>query len=363
MMQNIDGKKFGKYFLLIMCAISLILFLDLIKIFIIQIILAIVIGIIVYPVFKIILKVTKNSRNIASFITCLIVLVIVLLPLIFLFNVLVSQISDLYFTFGEKLREIPKNIQQFDSKRLQGIINLVIGKWIPIDAINIDWNILFEDILKLSGLKLASIINKSYKMTLNLMFDFSIIMFSLFYILRDGETLLIKIKTIIPISEEYKDKIIMRFYSMTNATIRGVLLIAILQSFLATLTLWIFDIPNWLVLGLFTLLFSVIPFMGNGIILIPTGIIKILNGNTAEGITIILISVFFISLIDNFLRPRVIGEQTGMHDLLIFFSIIGGIFTFGPVGFIIGPLIVSIFLTILQIYRIEFLTNNNEARK
>jgi predicted PurR-regulated permease PerM len=102
------------------------------------------------------------------------------------------------------------------------------------------------------------------------------------------------------------------------------------------------------------LVLAVIPFAGTGVVLIPTGLIKILSGEVWQGITIICISVFFISLIDNFLRPRLVGRDTGLHDLMVFFSTLGGISVFGPAGFIIGPLIAAIFLTILDMYRIEF---------
>jgi predicted PurR-regulated permease PerM len=150
---------------------------------------------------------------------------------------------------------------------------------------------------------------------------------------------------------------------MTNAVVKGILFIAFLQTALATLTLWLFGIKAWLLWGMVMLILSVIPFAGTGIVLIPSGIIKIMAGDVWQGIAIICISVGFISMIDNVLRPRIIGQRAGMHDLLVFFSIIGGIFTFGPAGFIIGPLFAAVFLTILEIYKIEFQSEIEVSKK
>jgi predicted PurR-regulated permease PerM len=102
------------------------------------------------------------------------------------------------------------------------------------------------------------------------------------------------------------------------------------------------------------LVLSVIPFVGTGTVLLPAGIIKIATGDVWQGVLIILISVFVVSLIDNLLRPRIIGGKAGMHDLLAFFSTIGGILTFGAAGLVVGPLIAAVFLTMVEIYRIEF---------
>ncbi|MFH0948293.1 MAG: AI-2E family transporter [Elusimicrobiota bacterium] len=347
----LNEKKFSKYFLLVTFILFLIVFLYMIRVFILPIILAVVIATLVYPLFKIILKLTKNRRTLASLLSCLIILMVILLPLIFIFNLVIVQSVEFYRTSGHEIEGI---IQKGSTGIIGEITNSFIGKHLSAYNITIDWKSIIEKILNFFNSAIIKYINMSSVATAGVIFDLFIIMFSLFYFLRDGERMLTKIKDIIPLSDEYKDRIISRFYSMTNITVKGILFIAFLQSVLATLTLWVFGVKAWLLWGIVILIFSAIPFVGTGAVLIPAGIIKIISGDIGQGIAIMIISVFFISLIDNVLRPRIIGQSAGMHDLLVFFSIIGGIVSFGPAGLIIGPLIAAIFLTILEIYKIEF---------
>lgn len=101
---------------------------------------------------------------------------------------------------------------------------------------------------------------------------------------------------------------------------------------------------------------SIIPLLGAWLVMHTAALIQILTGHVGKGIAIFLITVFIISTIDNYLRPRLVGHFTGMHDLIIFFSAIGGLATFGPTGFIVGPVIAAFFVTIIDIYSIEFKT-------
>ncbi len=346
-----DERKFNRYFLLVTFVLVLFAFFSLIKVFILQIIIATLMTILIYPLFRGILKLTKGRRNISALLCCAIVVIGILLPLIFISRLVIVQSVELYRTAGPQIDNI---IQQGSAGIIGKIMDSFIGKWILAHNITIEWKPILISSLDFFGSALTNFINKSSRATLSVIFNMFVILFSLFYFLRDGEKLLVKIRELIPIREKYKDRIIARFYLMFNATIKGILFIAFLQSFLATMTLYFFGVKTWLLWGIVMFVFSVIPFLGTGAVLIPAGIIKIITGDFVSGIAIIIISFFFISLIDNFLRPILIGQRAGMHDLLVFFSTIGGIVSFGPAGFIIGPLIASIFLTILEIYKIEF---------
>ncbi|MFH0806832.1 MAG: AI-2E family transporter [Elusimicrobiota bacterium] len=347
----LDGKKFSKYFLLTAFALSLLLLLSLVRFFVLPIMLAIIIAILIYPLFKLLLMLTKNRRALASILCCILILTLILLPLMFVSQILIAQSIGLYRNIGPQLNNL---IQQDNAGIVGRIMNSPVGAWLVAHDITMDWQTVFEKTMDFSEASIASFVNRTFKMTVEAVFGLFITLFSLFYFLRDGETILLKIKDVIPLTEEYKDRIIFRFYSMSNATVKGILLIALLQGSLATLTLWIFGIKGWLLWGLVLLILSVIPFIGTGAVLVPAGIIKIVNGDVWQGVLIIIISVFFISVIDNILRPRIVGRHAGMHDLLVFFSMIGGIVSFGPAGLLIGPLIAAIFLSILEIYKIEF---------
>jgi predicted PurR-regulated permease PerM len=116
----------------------------------------------------------------------------------------------------------------------------------------------------------------------------------------------------------------------------------------------IFGIKTWLLWGFIMFIFALIPMLGCWIVLVPASIIQIAMGNTIQGIGLLLVSVLVVSTIDNVIRPRLVGSAAKIHDLVIFFSMLGGLATFGPLGFIVGPVIAAFFITLLEMYGIEF---------
>ena len=120
------------------------------------------------------------------------------------------------------------------------------------------------------------------------------------------------------------------------------------------LTLAVFGVGHAILWGVVMVILSVIPVVGAWLVLYPAALIQILLGHTWQGVGIFLVTTIVISNIDTLLRPRVVGREAGMHDLMIFFSTLGGIAVFGIMGFIIGPVIAVFFMTLLDIYSIEF---------
>jgi predicted PurR-regulated permease PerM len=176
----------------------------------------------------------------------------------------------------------------------------------------------------------------------------------MFYFFRDGDRLIERLKYLSPLAEEYEDALIKRFISVSKATIKGTLLIGLLKGSLGALTFWIFGVGSPILWGMVMTILSVIPMVGAWLVMYPAAIIMIIIGQVWQGITLFLIAALIIGNIDNVLTPRLVGREAGMHDLLIFFSTIGGISMFGVMGFIVGPVIAALFLTILDIYSIEF---------
>ena len=340
-----DDRRFAKYFLLIAFMLSLAAFLGVIRIFIIEIILAAVFATIIFPVFELLLKLFGNRRGVAAFFSCLIVLIVVFIPVFIIFKIVLSQAVDLFQTAEPRLRELA---QRGETGIIGQIKSTQVGRWLDIGRI--DLNAIVHDAVKNLANTVASVIKTTSRATLRGIIDLFIILFSIFYLLRDGQKIIGKIRSVVPLSSEHKDLIVNKFAAISSATVKGTLLVALIQSFLGTMILLIFGIDAWMLWGIVMFVFALIPFVGPGAVLIPTGVVQIILGDTFHGIAIILLSVFVVSLIDNFLRPRIVG----MHDLIVFFSTLGGIVMFGPAGFIIGPLIAAIFLTILNIYLVEF---------
>jgi predicted PurR-regulated permease PerM len=120
------------------------------------------------------------------------------------------------------------------------------------------------------------------------------------------------------------------------------------------MTLLVFGTKAWLMWGFIMIILATMPFIGTWVVLVPAGIIQIFMDNTWQGCTMIFMGLIVIGNIDNFLRPRIVGRGAKLHDLVVFFSSLGGIAVFGVMGFIVGPVIASLFISVLDIYGMEF---------
>jgi predicted PurR-regulated permease PerM len=134
----------------------------------------------------------------------------------------------------------------------------------------------------------------------------------------------------------------------------GTVVIGVTQGTLGALLLLFCGIKSWLMWGFVMIILAIIPLLGAWVVLIPTGIFQIILGNVAPGIVILAVSLLGISSIDNLIRPRLVGQGAKLHDLVIFFSSLGGIAVFGIMGFIVGPVIAALFVAVLDIYSKEF---------
>ncbi|HTQ80280.1 MAG TPA: AI-2E family transporter, partial [Thermoanaerobaculia bacterium] len=215
--------------------------------------------------------------------------------------------------------------------------------------------------LKTAGRELASglgavagaLLNATSRGTLQAVALLFMTLFTMYYFFRDGERLVARLKYLVPMEERYEDAIISRFSAVSRATIRGTLLIALLQGTLAGTILWLFGIDSPVLWGVVAAVFAVIPLFGAWIVLYPAAFIEGISGHPWQGVGLVLCAVSVVATID-VLRPRLVGQRSGMHDLMVFFSTLGGLAMFGAMGFIAGPVIASLFLAVIDIYSSEF---------
>lgn len=157
-----------------------------------------------------------------------------------------------------------------------------------------------------------------------------------------------------PLKNEHERLLAEKFISISRATIKGTLVVGAIQGLLGGLAFWIVGVPSPAIWGLLMILFSIIPLVGSALVWLPAAIILLLMGQVWQGIFLLVVGFGVISLVDNILRPKLVGKDTQMHPLMIFFATLGGISLFGLPGFIIGPIVVSLFLALGEIYSIEF---------
>lgn len=177
-----------------------------------------------------------------------------------------------------------------------------------------------------------------------------VMLYLLFFLLRDGSGLTQKIKKAIPLREAQRDALLERFTIVAQAIIRGSLLIAALQGALGGLIFWVLGIHAPVLWAVLMAFLSLLPAVGSSIVWFPVAIHLLLSGSIWEGLVLILFGVLVISLVDNLLRPFLIGKSTSIPDYVVLISTLGGISVFGLNGFVIGPMLAAMFIAVWGIF-------------
>jgi len=292
-------------------------------------------------------KWTRGWKGTSAFLTCLLVFFLVVGPVFLVLSLAIGEATSLYHTLSQ-------------GSVLENIINQTIERAhtlpyfnILFDTQTLNQESILSDIRQLSQHAL-SLLQAAYQSVTSFFFWIFVMFFTLFYFLIDGKRMLGHLMTLSPLRDEHDRLLIKKFISISRATLKGTIVIGIIQGLLGGITFWIAGIPSPAIWGLSMTLASIIPMFGSGLIWLPAGIIMFLLGDIWQGVFIFSVGIGIISVIDNVLRPKLVGKDTEMHPLLILFATLGGIAVFGLAGFIIGPIIVSLFMALGEIYTIEF---------
>ncbi len=351
-LQTENNRRFqtlSRYTILTLFIVISALFVPIMRMFFVPIVVAAVFTGLLYPVYKWLYNKLWKKAPLASIVCCLLLILVVLIPSTFIVQSVVRQMKDLYTTALPWFKEFMQTWQDYPI--VERFTNSRIGQWLLSE---INWSQAINTISKNAASLATTIINRTYTGVFGLAAELIIMIFTLFYFLMDGNKILKGIQYLIPLKIEYQQMAITSFSLISKAIIKGTLIIGLIVGFLSAITLLIFGISTWLFWGFVIVLFSIIPMLGPSLIMVPAALIKILTGQVWQGIAILLITYILLINVDNVLRPRIVGSSARMHDLLIFFSTLGGLSVFGIMGFIVGPIIAALFLTILKIYNEEF---------
>ncbi|MCI0695392.1 AI-2E family transporter [candidate division KSB1 bacterium] len=356
-LQEEKTEKLSRYFLLAVLIGIGVVFFNMVKIFLVPVMLAAVFAGIFYPLYQRLLKIFHQRKGVSSFFCCVILLLGLLIPTYFVANLVAKEAIEFYQSTEQIIREI---IDQGD----KGVLGRIKQyKWVEqLNLEEIEWQSSLKEAVQTATTVLATVINKASTGTFQVITDVFLTLFAMFYFFTDGDRLIRRLKYLSPLAEEYEDELIKRFFAVSRATLKGTLLIGLLKGALGALTFWIFGIRSPILWGVVMVILSVIPMIGAWLVMYPAAIILIIIGQVWQGIAVFLIAAIIIGNIDNVLGPKLVARDAGMHDLLIFFSTLGGISVFGMMGFIIGPIIAALFLTILDVYGIEFRSQLDSAR-
>ncbi len=342
-------RKLSRYFFAALLLLSVVLFFYTVRLFALPVLLAAVFASLFYPFYGHLVRFCRGRRGIAALLCCFILLLLLVVPLYIVADLVTREAVAFYHSIEDQVQEAMAAGPDSLPNRL---LRHPLVRRFRLDEV--DWASAARNAASTVGSYVAAVIRGTYRGTFQVLLVLFTTLFTLFYFFRDGPRLIEKIKYLMPLSDEYEDALISRFTSVARATVKGTLLIALLQGTAAGITLWIFGVDSAILWGVVAVISAVIPLAGAWLVLFPAALIQMINGNLWRGVGIILVTVLVINQLDNLVRPRLVGQESGMHDLMVFFSTLGGIATFGPMGFIVGPVIAAFFLAMIDIYSTEF---------
>jgi len=318
--------------------------------FLSSIIWAILLAMVFYPLFLKLQHLLRKREVLSAMMMTLLVIIVIILPFTLLMASLASEVVDVYHRVEEMIKT--GQLQAYWER----IKEIPILKWILI-KLSQHIDVTQTDPLPLLLKNLKQVSTFIFNQTTTLVKGFSsfvagffFTLLSLYYLFKDGSRFLKGFKEIIPLPSKERDLLIQRFKDMIYATIYGGILIAMIQGFLGGLSFWALGLPSPIFWGTAMALLSFIPIGGTALIWVPAALLLLIGGAFLKGLILLGMGVFVISMVDNFLRPFFISTKTNIHPLLLFFSVLGGIQVFGLIGLVAGPLIATLFLTLIEIY-------------
>lgn len=308
---------------------------------------AIVLSIVFYPLYAMLLRFVK-LKSVSSLITLAFILLIIIGPFSYVFYLLINELKDVSGhieagTIEATIREVLKNpgVKEI-ADRITNILN------IPEAEVNKT----VIDSVKGFGKDFIGKISGSIGDFLTVIFNFIIMSFTTFFIIKDGAGFLNKIRDFMPFSEAYKDRLTTQTKDIIVSTIYGGVAVAIIQGIIGGVAFYFLDISSPVLWGFAVSIASFIPLLGAAAVWVPlTLYLLFIKGAVMKGVVLAFIGTFGISLIDNILKPIIIGSRTKMPVLAIFFSVLGGIRLFGLIGLIMGPLVLALFVSVIEIFR------------
>lgn len=304
-------------------------------------------AILFHPLNKRLLQHMPNSPNLAAMITLLLCLLGVILPLVLIGTSVVSETVVIYnritsgqLNFGTYLHHIYEGLPEWMRHSLE---RLDLSSTQKIQA-------QLSSVAADGGKLLAGKAVELGQNTFGFVVSFGVMLYLLYFLLRDGTKLAKLIRDAIPLEDEHKHRLELKFATVIRATVKGNILVAAVQGALGGLIFWILDIQGAVLWGVLMAFLSLLPAVGASLIWGPVSIYFIATGNVSQGLVLAAYGVLVIGLVDNLLRPLLVGKDTKLPDYIVLISTLGGMSIFGLTGFVIGPTIAALFIVCWDIF-------------
>lgn len=314
------------------------------------IILAIVVTGVFAPVYRFMHR--KLNSTISSLLTCILIFFVLFLPLSFFVGILANEAWDLYLTARGALQNKPL-MELLEKSDIFGTINLFLAKF-KIQITGEQLNRAIAEIGRVVGLFLYEQARSITTNILKFIVNFFFMLIIIFYLLIDSPRLVAFIVKLSPLPEDQDQKLIQKFKDIAAAILLGNGLGGVIQGTLGGIVFAIFGLKSPFLWGVIMGLLAFLPIVGIGAVFVPAAIFLFLQGRLAAGVFFLVFYIILSGGIEYFFKPKLVGKRVRMHTLIVFLAIIGGLKLFGILGIIYGPLVVTAFLTLAEIYQASY---------
>lgn len=308
---------------------------------------ATVLAIMFVPLYRRLSGAMRQKRTLAALATVIIVLMMVILPLALMAALLVQEGVGVY----ERIRSGELNIGQYFQQVFSALPAWVTHLLDRFGLTNFD---AMQERLSASLMQgsqfLATQAFNIGQNTFDFIVNLFIVLYLLFFLLRDGDDLFKLIKDAIPLRAEQQRELFDKFRTVIRATVKGNIVVAVVQGALGGLIFWFLGVHAAVLWGVLMAFLSLLPAVGAGLVWLPVAIYFLVTGALWQGVVLIAFGVLVIGLVDNILRPILVGKDTKMPDYVVLIATLGGMAIFGLNGFVIGPVIAAMFMAVWDIF-------------
>lgn len=298
--------------------------------------LAAIIVTICYPLHRRIVRyMPKRNETLGALVTTILVLIIIIMPLTLLFSTLVNEAVAVYNQVNTSGAELEQRIATLE----EAIVQYVPG---------FEFNLV--DSVRQATAWLASNVGAIFAGTASTLFSVFIAIIGAFYLFRDGPAFTRQLVRISPLPDDEDEYILQKVSRAVRSVATGTVLIALIQGSLTALGLWLFGFERFVLWGVIAAFGALIPSVGTSIVLVPAVIYLIVTSQYVFAVGLAVWGMAGVGVIDNILGPYLIGRGNNLHPYLVLLAVLGGVAMFGPIGFVVGPVAVSLFLVLLELY-------------
>ena len=346
---HMERKHFALMLILFVVILSFYLFYVVFSPFLIPIVWAIILAIVFYPVYRWLNHRLKGRKSLCALVMTVFVVLLIVFPCAYILSMLANEAITAYafFESGLETGRFQAVLEVKDHPIIQGLWQR-LNQYVDLSELDLN-SLLLENLRRVSTFA----INQTSRIIRGFSFiiiNFCLVIISLYYVFKDGDQLFRKIREAIPLVSHDRDLLFTRLEEMVYATIYGGILVAILQGFLGGCAFWLLGLSSPIFWGTVMAFLSFVPIVGPFLVWGPVVLYFFFQGSLLKGIFLLAWGGVVVGLSDNFLRPILISKRTKLHTILLFFGVLGGIKSFGLLGLIVGPLVVTICITILDIY-------------